>query len=184
MSKSNERMATTMSGWTALLGLLAMGAVCFFIIYGTVHQVNGNAQIGSIPQFIGGVLLILLWGFLFFGFFTLQPNQSAVLMLFGSSVVNTALSSIITFAPTPLYGYELMPGFWGLSMQEDQFIGGALMWTMGAMLRLGAISILFFVYVRQENIKNPPLGRPVAAPAVDAENLNRGSEPRFDETPP
>ena len=97
-----------------------------------------------------------------------------MMMLFGSSVVNTALSSIITFSPTTLYGYELLPGFWGLTMQEDQFIGGALMWSMGAMLRLGAMSIIFFIYVREENLRNPPLGRPITAPAVDAENLDRG----------
>ena len=93
-----------------------------------------------------------------------------MLMLFGSSVVNTALGSIITFSPTILYGYELLPGFWGLSMQEDQFIGGALMWSMGAMLRLGAMSILFFVYVRQENAKNPPLGTPLPVPPSARQN--------------
>ncbi len=98
-----------------------------------------------------------------------------MLMLFASSVVNTALSSIITFAPATLYGYELLPGFWGLTMNEDQVIGGALMWTMGAMLRLGAMSILFFVYVRQENIKNPPLGRTMAAPPSSTAKLNRGA---------
>lgn len=98
-----------------------------------------------------------------------------MLMLFGSSVVNTALSSIITFAPTPLYGYELLHGFWGLTMKEDQLIGGALMWTMGAMLRLGAITILFFVYVHQENLKEPPLGRPMAGTDADAVKMNRGA---------
>ena len=96
-----------------------------------------------------------------------------MLMLFGSSVVNTALSSIITFSPTTLYGYELLPGFWGLTMQEDQFIGGALMWSMGAMLRLAAISILFFVYVRQENARNPPLGVPLETPPSSAAKVHR-----------
>jgi len=98
-----------------------------------------------------------------------------MLMLFASSVVNTALSSIITFSPTILYGYEMLPGFWGLSMQEDQLVGGALMWTMGAMLRLFAISVLFFVYVRQENLRNPPLGKPIAASAEKAVKMNRGA---------
>ena len=84
MSKSSERVASTLSGWTALLGLLLMAAVCFFLIYGTIHQVDGNAQIGSIPRFIGSVLLTLFGVFLAIGFFTLQPNQSAVLLLFGS----------------------------------------------------------------------------------------------------
>lgn len=84
MSKSGERPASTINGWPALLGLLLMAVVCFFIIYSTIHQVNGNAQIGSVPQFIGGILLSLLWVLLAFGFFTLQPNQSAVLLLFGA----------------------------------------------------------------------------------------------------
>ncbi len=81
-----------------------------------------------------------------------------------------------------LYGYELLPGFWGMTMKEDQFIGGALMWVMGAMLRLGAMSIIFYMYARQEGLdearsrarsiqkaredarraaSGPPLGAPV-----------------------
>ncbi|MEE8435457.1 MAG: hypothetical protein V3S64_11775, partial [bacterium] len=68
-----------------------------------------------------------------------------------------------------------LPGFWGLTMNEDQVIGGALMWTMGAMLRLGAMSILFFVYVRQENIENPPLGRTMEPQPSSAANMNRGA---------
>lgn len=80
-----------------------------------------------------------------------------MLMLFASSVVNTLLSSIITFSPQVLYGYESQTGFLGMSMAEDQFVGGSLMWVMGAMLRLGALTLIFFDYARMENAKEPAL---------------------------
>ena len=91
--------------------------------------------------------------------YRLHPLQR-MLMLFASSVVNTALSSVITFSPGVLYAYQALPGFWGLSMREDQFVGGFLMWSMGAMWRLGALSIIFAFYAREESRKEPVTGTP------------------------
>ena len=78
-----------------------------------------------------------------------------MLMLFGSSVVNTALSSIIAFSEGVLYGYQSLPGFWGLTMRQDQFVGAILMWMMGALLRLGALTIIFVLYASDESRKEP-----------------------------
>jgi cytochrome c oxidase assembly factor CtaG len=74
-------------------------------------------------------------------------------MLVASAVVNGALASMITFAGQVLYGYGELHGFWGMSMLEDQNLGGLLMWVMGDMLRLTAITVLFAVYAQRENAK-------------------------------
>lgn len=78
-----------------------------------------------------------------------------MLMVAASGIPNTALGSIIAMADHPLYGYGLRDGFWGLTMLEDQQVGGALMWSMGGMLRLAVITVLFFTYVRQEEQREP-----------------------------
>jgi putative membrane protein len=76
-------------------------------------------------------------------------------MLVASSIVNGALSATIAFSDQVLYGYEFRPGFWGLTMLDDQTIGSGLMWVMGDMLRLTAISIIFAAYALRENAKEP-----------------------------
>lgn len=78
-----------------------------------------------------------------------------VLMLFGSAIVNGALSAMIVFSGQVLYGYHFRPGFWGVTMLDDQVIGSGLMWVMGDMLRLLAIMAIFVAYARQENAKEP-----------------------------
>ena len=78
-----------------------------------------------------------------------------ILMLFASAVVNGALSALIVFSDTVIYGYHFLPGFWGLTMQEDQIIGSGLMWVMGDMLRLMAMTFIFIDFARQENAKEP-----------------------------
>jgi cytochrome c oxidase assembly factor CtaG len=76
-------------------------------------------------------------------------------MLVASSIVNGALSALIVFADKVLYGYEFLPGFWGLTMLDDQAIGSGLMWVMGDMLRLAAITVIFAAYAMQEEAKEP-----------------------------
>ena len=76
-------------------------------------------------------------------------------MLVASAIVNSFLAALIAFSGTVLYGYGARHGFWGLSPIDDQSIGGVLMWVMGDMLRLGAITVLFAVYVARENAKEP-----------------------------
>ena len=78
-------------------------------------------------------------------------------MLFASAIVNGTLSAMIVFSDEVLYGYAFQPGFWGLSMLDDQAIGSGLMWVMGDMLRLVAITFIFAAYARQENAKEPAL---------------------------
>ncbi len=48
---------------------------------------------------------------------------------------NEVLGVIIAFADEPLYShYATVPRMWGLSVMEDQALGGALMWVPGGMM--------------------------------------------------
>lgn len=89
-----------------------------------------------------------------------------VLMLFGSTVANTGLGAAVTFAPGVLYGYATLHGFWGMTMLEDQNLGGILMWSMGGMIRLIAMTIIFVVYATGEESREPyrQAGTAAAAP--------------------
>ncbi|MFQ5413184.1 MAG: SPFH domain-containing protein [Phycisphaerae bacterium] len=74
-----ERDIRAVGGWLMLGILIAAAFGSGWIIYGSVR-----GQVVESPwQLTGGVLLSLLVTFLCCGFFTLQPNVSAVLLLFG-----------------------------------------------------------------------------------------------------
>ena len=73
---SHEREVSVASGWVALpivLVLLAVGT--FLLVYGAVNEAAGSI--------VAGVLLQTVFLFSLSGFFTLQPNEARVLMLFG-----------------------------------------------------------------------------------------------------
>jgi regulator of protease activity HflC (stomatin/prohibitin superfamily) len=77
---SRERLVSTVSGWLVLLGLVA---AMFAIGYSYYACIAGRPQ-PHVWGLIGTVFATLLWGFIACGFFTLQPNISAVLLLFGA----------------------------------------------------------------------------------------------------
>ncbi|MEE8395762.1 MAG: cytochrome c oxidase assembly protein [bacterium] len=79
-----------------------------------------------------------------------------MLLLFLSSVFNTALGAMLTFADTVLYRYSAVESFWSLPMLVEQTMGAALMWVVGAMMHLVAILAVFAVYAHRENRKEPP----------------------------
>lgn len=76
--KNHERAIGTISGWIVLIGLtLYVLIMVAGIVYGAINR--APLIIGlSIPALVLGSLLTLL------GFFTLQPNRAAVLILFGA----------------------------------------------------------------------------------------------------
>jgi len=79
-----------------------------------------------------------------------------VLLIVLSEVPNIALSALITFSPQVMYGYKALPGFWGLTMLEEQTIGGLLMWVgFGATVRLIAAVAVLAAYAREEEAKEP-----------------------------
>ena len=80
---TQERAVTVWSGWgmmafelVVMPGLIAL--LCIFSF--------SSGSLESEPGLAGAIACFVLWFFMLFGFFTLQPNMSAVLLLFGKYV--------------------------------------------------------------------------------------------------
>lgn len=68
-----------------------------------------------------------------------------VLYLFFESVPPTLLGAMITFAKEPLYPtYAAAPRIWGLSVMEDQTLGGLIMWVPGGLVFFVVLTVIFF----------------------------------------
>ncbi|GMU82968.1 MAG: membrane protein [Planctomycetota bacterium] len=74
--QTREIEKTTFSGWMMLGILLAAGLALGWVGYLTIEARN-------VVPIVGWALATLVWVVLTAGFFTLQPNQAAVLILFG-----------------------------------------------------------------------------------------------------
>ena len=73
------------------------------------------------------------------------PAPLSMLYLFLLAIPCTALAAILTFSSRPLYAsYIEAPRFFGLSVLEDQRLGGLLMWLPTHMIILLALGITFF----------------------------------------
>jgi len=72
-----ETEAKTVSGWIALLSASTLLAFGGFFLYGALPRMTS-------PQFLGGLGLIGTGVLCMRGFFTLQPNEAAVMMFLGS----------------------------------------------------------------------------------------------------
>jgi putative membrane protein len=95
-----------------------------------------------------------------------------------AAIANSLLGIIFTLASTPFYsGYShpddelgalsLIRNQWGLNQVADQQLGGVLMWTLGSVIFLGAIMVVFVRWYRQPDFE--------ASAAVSASaGLSRG----------
>ena len=64
---------------------------------------------------------------------------------------NEILGVIIAFARNPLYPhYTTVSRLWGLSVMDDQMLGGGLMWVPGGMMYAVAAVVLIARYLEQE----------------------------------
>jgi putative membrane protein len=74
-----------------------------------------------------------------------------MLYLFLVQLPMQLLGAILTFAKEPLYPwYAAAPRTWGLSLLDDQKLGGLLMWVPGNLWIWGAMSLLFFQWAKEE----------------------------------
>ena len=82
MKTSRERAASSYNGYWALLVLLGMCIVAYFLIAGAIPSGVGTESETMIllATLVGSVVSILVG---FIGFFMIQPNQAAVITLFG-----------------------------------------------------------------------------------------------------
>lgn len=78
---NNERLAATVSGWPMLLLTLAMQVGSVAMVVRAIIGANRNEPFGLVlvVGLVMFLIAVLCWG----GFFTLQPNESRVLILFG-----------------------------------------------------------------------------------------------------
>jgi putative membrane protein len=104
--------------------------------------------------------------------------QGGVRVGYAISVVPaTALTGIaIAFASEPVYTYyTTVPRIWGISVIQDQMLGGVIMWIPGSMMYLIAALVLIARLVRtEEGNRSPP--ELVRAPQESAPALGRGTE--------
>jgi hypothetical protein len=80
---NREHEATVPSGWLILPATFVLLLVGTILLVSTAPQ---SARYGSSagPLIIAGLVLLALGVVSFFGFFTLQPNEARVLILFGA----------------------------------------------------------------------------------------------------
>lgn len=86
ISVSHEREARAASGWPVLAAVIAViiGAIVLFIL-AALFSARGELSDGAAGAMIGvGIVLLLAGIFLIPGFFTLEPNETRVLVLFGA----------------------------------------------------------------------------------------------------
>lgn len=85
---------------------------------------------------------------------SIVPKPSApvsMLYLFLMTIPCTALAAILTFSSLPLYSlYMEAPRIIGLSVLEDQHMGGLLMWLPTHMVLLLALGITFFQWLNND----------------------------------
>jgi regulator of protease activity HflC (stomatin/prohibitin superfamily) len=84
LTVNRERQVQVANGWTMLpinFALLLGGIALFIFSIAYGDQIQGHPIWG---MFVISLLVIILSIILFFGFFTLQPNEARVLILFGA----------------------------------------------------------------------------------------------------
>jgi cytochrome c oxidase assembly factor CtaG len=70
--------------------------------------------------------------------------------------VNMAAGVTIAFASQPIYTYyTTVPRLWGMTVMQDQMVGGVIMWIPGSMMFLLAALILISRLVQVEADKQP-----------------------------
>src|ERR1043166_5541617 len=74
-SENRESVVRAMSGWLMLMVVLVCYAAAIFLLVRDVHSVVGVTT---------ATVVLLVAGLLWLGFFTLQPNEARVLILFGA----------------------------------------------------------------------------------------------------
>jgi regulator of protease activity HflC (stomatin/prohibitin superfamily) len=92
--KSEETAMTTefekrtSSGWVVLpvlfMATLAIGCGIYYFVHSAAVAPRGTIPVVEIWGIVGGALALGVLGVLWSGFFTLQPNAAAVLLLFGA----------------------------------------------------------------------------------------------------
>jgi len=80
---NKEREIKVFSGWPMLLiDIILLGLGIWWLVYSTIQTQKPGSLIW--PHMVGSILIIIISCILLGGFFTLQPNEARVLILFGA----------------------------------------------------------------------------------------------------
>jgi putative membrane protein len=80
------------------------------------------------------------------------PRSAQLLYLFLSCQPMVVLGALLTFASQPLYApYAAAPRIFGLSVAADQQLGGLIMWIPGNFAYIVVMSVIFFLWLEQQN---------------------------------
>ncbi|MEX1018824.1 MAG: cytochrome c oxidase assembly protein [Litorilinea sp.] len=96
---------------------------------------------------------------------------------------NMAVGISIAFSTSILYTYyESVPRFWGFSVEQDQMLGGAIMWIMGSQMFIGAALI---VLAREFARAKTPIKTSVKASVHERSvtELSNGANPTLTDMP-
>jgi len=83
---TKEREASVMSGWPMLVATIALYVLCPVLIYFAFVNGTTSSSGSAMPQwplFVAGIVSLIVAIILSPGFFTLQPNEARMLILFG-----------------------------------------------------------------------------------------------------
>jgi hypothetical protein len=83
----HEKQVSAFNGWVLLAVTIAVFLVGAALLWEFVYSAIAAEQNHQTPNFyvlVSGVLVVVLGTFLCFGFFTLQPNEGRLLILFGA----------------------------------------------------------------------------------------------------
>ncbi len=88
----------------------------------------------------------------------------AIFYLLPPSIEGALVGAFLTFAPTPIYAtYRHVGTLFGLTGQEDQQLGGLIMWIPGGLVYLAGVFTCLAMFFKQEEQKAQQY-TPVVAP--------------------
>ena len=81
---SRERVVHTLNGWFMLVLNLAILAAGVALLITTIRDASAARTQPDWVRLVGGIVILVVSGINWGGFFTLQPNEARVLILFGA----------------------------------------------------------------------------------------------------
>lgn len=171
------RLPPVARGWAAFTAPLAVwalhGAALWVWHAPGLYQATLTTEWVHVLQHISffGSGVLFWWVLLRNG---LRPRLGpgvGVLVLFTTAVHTSLLGALLTFSGTGWYpAYEVTAWWWGLTLLEDQQIGGLIMWVPGGLAYLLAALALLGVWMRRAERRSatgsvPERGSAGAAPA-------------------
>jgi putative membrane protein len=83
------------------------------------------------------------------------PDATSIALLFTTMLHTSALGLLLTFSPTPWYANRAS-GFFGLTLLEDQQLGGLVMWVPGGFAYLVAGLMIVATWLSPRRVDHRP----------------------------